>query len=67
MIATILALIIPASLFIFIFPKLIIYILAGSKYYGAIPIFANDHFNSVLRDRLATSLVQRLIPLENLK
>ena len=38
MIATILAVIIPAVLFIFFFPKLIIYILAGEKYYGVVPI-----------------------------
>jgi len=49
MIATILALIIPASLFIFIFPKLIIYILAGSKYYGAIPILQMTILFSVTR------------------
>lgn len=38
MIATLLAVIIPAALFIFLFPKFIIYILAGDKYYGVIPI-----------------------------
>lgn len=38
MIATLLALIVPASLFIFIFPKFVIYVLAGPAYYGAVSI-----------------------------
>lgn len=38
MVGTILAIIFPMSLFIFIFPKFIIYILAGTGYYDAIPI-----------------------------
>jgi lipopolysaccharide exporter len=38
MVGTLLAIIIPISFFIFLFPKLIIYILATSDYYGAIPI-----------------------------
>ncbi len=38
MIANILALIIPASLFVFIFPKFVVYLLTGTQYYGAIPI-----------------------------
>ena len=38
MVGTILAIIFPMSLFIFLFPKFIIYILAGSDYYDAIPV-----------------------------
>ncbi len=38
MVGTILAIILPMSLFIFIFPKFIILILAGKGYYDAIPI-----------------------------
>lgn len=49
MIATMLALIIPATLFVFIFPKLVIYILAGSKYYEAIPILQMTILFSVTR------------------
>ncbi|MFM9908692.1 MAG: oligosaccharide flippase family protein [Chitinophagaceae bacterium] len=49
MIATILALIIPASLFVFIFPKLIIFLLAGTKYYEAIPILQMTILFSISR------------------
>lgn len=38
MVGTILAVIVPISLFIFIFPKFVIYILADTEYYTAIPI-----------------------------
>jgi len=49
MIATILALVIPASLFIFLFPKFVILILAGSKYYGAIEILQLTILFSIAR------------------
>lgn len=38
MVGTILAVIVPISIFIFIFPKFVIYILADTEYYTAIPI-----------------------------
>ena len=38
MVGTLLAVIIPISIFIFSFPKFIIYVLATSDYYGAVPI-----------------------------
>jgi O-antigen/teichoic acid export membrane protein len=38
MVGTLLAVIVPVSLVIFIFPRFIIYILATSDYYGAVPI-----------------------------
>jgi O-antigen/teichoic acid export membrane protein len=38
MVGTLLAVIIPISIFIFMFPKFIIYVLATSDYYGAVPI-----------------------------
>lgn len=49
MIATILALIVPASLFVFLFPKFIIYVLAGPKYYDAIPILQITVLFSITR------------------
>ncbi len=38
MVGTILAVIVPISLFIFLFPKFVIYILADTEYFSAIPI-----------------------------
>ena len=49
MVGTILALIIPFSLFIFIFPKFIIYVLATSDYYGAVPILQLTILFSLVR------------------
>ena len=49
MVGTILALIIPFSLFIFIFPELIIYVLATSEYYGAVPILQLTILFSLVR------------------
>lgn len=49
MVGTILAIILPISLFIFIFPKFIIYIIAGPKYYEAIPILQITIFISLVK------------------
>jgi len=49
MVGTILALVIPISLFIFIFPGFIIYVLAGKNYYGAIPILQLTILFSLVR------------------
>jgi len=49
MMGTILALIVPLSLFIFLFPKLIIYILAGSDYQEAVPILQLTIMFSLVR------------------
>lgn len=49
MIATILALIVPASLFIFIFPKFVIHVLAGADYYAVVPILQMTILFSVTR------------------
>ncbi len=49
MIATILALIVPASLFIFLFPKLIIKVLAGSQYYEVVPILQMTILFNIIR------------------
>ncbi len=49
MMGTILALVVPLSLFIFIFPKFIIYVLAGTKYYDAIPILQLTILFSLVR------------------
>ena len=49
MIGTIMALVVPLSVVIFIFPKLIIYILAGPDYYGAIPILQLTILLSLVR------------------
>lgn len=49
MIATLLALVLPASLFIFIFPKFVVYVLAGSSYYGAVPILQMTIMFSIQR------------------
>lgn len=49
MIGTILAVIIPISLLIFIFPKLIIIILAGKSYLGAVPILQMTILFSIVR------------------
>jgi O-antigen/teichoic acid export membrane protein len=46
---TILAFIVPLSLFVFIFPRLIIYIIAGSDYYPAIPILQLTILFSMVR------------------
>jgi O-antigen/teichoic acid export membrane protein len=46
---TILALIIPLSLFIFLFPKLIIFIIAGPEYYPAIAILQLTILFSIVR------------------
>lgn len=49
MMGTILALIVPISLFIFLFPKFIIYVLAGPEYYSAIPILQLTILFSLVR------------------
>lgn len=49
MMGTILALIVPISLFIFFFPKFIIYVLAGSDFYGAVPILQLTILFSLVR------------------
>ena len=49
MVATILALIVPISLFIFIFPRFIIFAIAGSDYYPAIPILQLTILFSIVR------------------
>lgn len=49
MIGTILAVIVPISLFIFVFPKFIIHIIAGPEYYGAIPILQITILFSLVR------------------
>jgi len=49
MVGTILALIIPISLFIFIFPRQIIYLIAGEEYYPAIPILQLTILFSIAR------------------
>ena len=49
MIATILAMIVPASLFIFLFPKLIIKVLAGSQYYEVVPILQMTILFNIIR------------------
>jgi O-antigen/teichoic acid export membrane protein len=41
--------VVPLSLFIFIFPKFIIYVLAGPKYYDAIPILQLTILFSLVR------------------
>jgi len=49
MIATILALIVPASVFIFLFPKFVIHILAGPAYYAVVPILQLTVLFSITR------------------
>lgn len=49
MVGTILALVVPLSLVIFIFPKFIIYILAGPDYYGAVSILQLTILFSLVR------------------
>ena len=49
MIATMMALIIPATIFVFLLPKLVIFILAGTKYYEAIPILQMTILFSITR------------------
>ncbi len=49
MIATIIAIILPLSVFIFIFPKWIIYIIAGPSYYPAIPLLQITILFSMVR------------------
>lgn len=49
MVATLTALIIPLGLFIFIFPKFVIHIIAGPKYYAAIPILQLMAISSFIR------------------
>lgn len=49
MVGTILALIIPISLLIFIFPRQIIYLIAGSEYYPAVPLLQLTILFSVVR------------------
>jgi O-antigen/teichoic acid export membrane protein len=46
---TIIAFIVPLSLFVFLFPKLIIYIIAGPDYYPAIPILQLTIMFSMVR------------------
>lgn len=49
MVATLTALIIPIGLFIFIFPKFVVMIIAGPKYYAAIPILQLMAISSFIR------------------
>ncbi|WEK34773.1 MAG: oligosaccharide flippase family protein [Candidatus Pseudobacter hemicellulosilyticus] len=49
MAGTLLAIILPMALFILLFPKLIIYILAGTEYYDAIPILQISMLVSFVR------------------
>jgi O-antigen/teichoic acid export membrane protein len=49
MVATLTALIIPMGLFIFIFPKFVVMIIAGPKYYAAIPILQLMAISSFIR------------------
>lgn len=49
MMGTIMALIVPLSLFIFVFPKFIIYVLAGPTYYDAVPILQLTILFSLVR------------------
>ncbi|NML23768.1 oligosaccharide flippase family protein [Pseudoflavitalea sp. G-6-1-2] len=49
MVGTILAIIIPITLFIFLFPKLIIYVIASPNYYEAIPILQITIFTSLVK------------------
>jgi len=49
MIATLLAIIVPACLFIFIFPKVVIHILAGPAYYPVIPILQLTILFNIMR------------------
>jgi lipopolysaccharide exporter len=49
MIATILAVIIPACLFIFIFPKFVVHVLAGPAYYAVIPLLQMTILFSIMR------------------
>ncbi|MEP7257908.1 MAG: oligosaccharide flippase family protein [Flavitalea sp.] len=49
MVATILALIIPISIFIFIFPRLIIFVIAGVDYYPAVSILQITILFSIVR------------------
>ncbi|WP_282334546.1 oligosaccharide flippase family protein [Pinibacter soli] len=49
MVATLTALIIPIGLFIFVFPKFVVMIIAGPKYYPAIPILQLMAISSFIR------------------
>ncbi|QEC44874.1 oligosaccharide flippase family protein [Pseudobacter ginsenosidimutans] len=49
MVGTILAVIIPICIFIFLFPKFIIFIIAGPNYYDAIPILQITIFMSLVK------------------
>jgi O-antigen/teichoic acid export membrane protein len=49
MVATLTALIIPIGLFIFVFPKFVVMIIAGPKYYAAIPILQLMAISSFIR------------------
>ncbi|HVK46941.1 MAG TPA: oligosaccharide flippase family protein [Pseudobacter sp.] len=49
MVGTILAVILPLCVFIFLFPKFIIFIIAGPKYYNAIPILQITIFASLVK------------------
>ncbi|WP_407522862.1 oligosaccharide flippase family protein [Lacibacter sp. MH-610] len=59
MVSVLLALIIPAALVVIIFPKLFIYILAGTRYYAAAPLLQLYMFISIIgtfQHQSATSL-----------
>lgn len=49
MVGTILAVILPICVFIFLFPKFIIFIIAGPNYYDAIPILQITIFTSLVK------------------